>query len=59
VACSCGDWRAELAWDEIDELVVAARAHFGMEGGPILGADVADGDAPGAAGSTPVRRWVS
>ena len=23
VACSCGDWHAEVGWDEIDDLVVA------------------------------------
>jgi hypothetical protein len=26
-----------VGWDEIDDLVVAARLHFGPEGGPILG----------------------
>jgi hypothetical protein len=59
VACSCGDWHAEVGWDEIDDLVVAARAHFGTEGGPILGGDDVHGDESGAAGSPPIRRWVS
>ena len=59
VACSCGEWRAEVGWDEIDDLVVAARADFGMEGGPILDADAVRGDEPGAADSPPIRRWVS
>jgi hypothetical protein len=59
VACSCGDWHAEVGWDEIDDLVVAARAHFGMEGGPILDADAAGGDQPGAADAPPIRRWIS
>lgn len=59
VACSCGGWRAEVGWDEIEDLVVAARAHFGMEGRPILGSDAAHGDGPGTAGSSPNRRWVS
>ncbi len=36
VDCSCGAWRAEVGWDEIDDLVVAARSHFGVESGSIL-----------------------
>ena len=59
VACSCGDWHAEVGWDQIDDLVVAARAHFGTEGGPILDANAVHGDESGAAGSLPIRRWVS
>lgn len=58
VACSCGEWRAEVGWDEIDDLVVAARVHFGTEGGPILEGAVR-GDEPGDADSPPIRRWVS
>jgi hypothetical protein len=58
VACSCGDWHAEVGWDEIDDLVVVARAHFGREGGPILDSE-ARSDQPGAADAPPIRRWVS
>jgi len=59
VDCSCGDWHVEVGWGEIDDLVVAARAHFGTEGGPILDADAARGHEPGAADAPPIRRWVS
>jgi hypothetical protein len=59
VDCSCGGWHASVGWDEIDDLVVAARAHFGMEGGPILNADAGRSDETGAAGPPPIRRWVS
>ena len=60
VACSCGDWHAEVGWDEIDELVVAARAHFGSEGGPILGADAARRRRARCGRiAPPIRRWVS
>jgi len=58
VACSCGEWRAEVGWDEIDDLVVAARVHFGTGGGPILDADAVH-DEPGQADPPPFRRWVS
>jgi len=59
VTCSCGGWRADVGWDEIDELVVAARAHFGEEGGPILDADADRGGGPAEVDPAPVRRWVS
>jgi hypothetical protein len=36
VECSCGAWRAEVGWDEIDDLVLAARTHFGVESGSVL-----------------------
>jgi hypothetical protein len=35
-SCSCGAWAAEVGWDEIDDLVMAARAHFGALTGPVL-----------------------
>jgi hypothetical protein len=56
VDCSCGAWRAEVGWDEIDDLVVAARLHFGTEGGPILGEAAAHGGEGLGSGSSAHRR---
>jgi hypothetical protein len=58
VACSCGRWQADVGWDEIDDLVVAARAHFATEDGAVLDAEGYDrGAEPGP--GTPRRRRVS
>jgi hypothetical protein len=55
VTCSCGRWQADVGWAEIDDLVVAARSHFIMDGSSILDQGASD---PGAAPSIdlPVRR---
>ncbi len=54
VSCSCGRWSAAVDWDEIDELVVEARAHFGPNGGSFLRAGSGVGvDGKGEAGVVP------
>lgn len=57
VECSCGGWRAEVGWDEIDDLVVAARSHFGVESGSIL--DEASRILSSSTDEAPGQRQVS
>jgi hypothetical protein len=52
VTCSCGEWSADVSWDEIDDLVVAARDHFGTATGSVLD----HGDQPEADGPVPSRQ---
>ncbi len=53
VSCSCGQWQAAVGWEEIDDLVEAARTHFTTVGASILdhGATSPTADAS--------QRWVS
>jgi hypothetical protein len=57
VSCSCGRWQADVGWDEIDDLVEAARAHFTTVGASIL--DQGATSPTAAPGADASQRWVS
>jgi hypothetical protein len=53
VSCSCGQWQAAVGWEEIDDLVEAARTHFTTVGASILDHGAASPTADAS------QRWVS